>query len=93
MLKEYWTWNKAYKESHPNIDLYTEEYKQPYYDYSFMQDFTQPLYKQLFQYYINGVPLSSGALNELNRIWQDSGQQGETIDGFINDVIKPLLSP
>jgi hypothetical protein len=92
-LKEYWDWNREYKTSHPNIEKYQTEYEPPYYDYSFMQDVTQPLYKQLYQYYINGVPLSTGAINELNRLWMDSGQQGDSLDGFINDVIRPLLSP
>jgi hypothetical protein len=93
VLKEYWDWNRAYKESHPNIEKYQQEYDAPRYDYSFMQDFTQPLYKSLYQYFLNNKPLSAGALDELTRIWNENGKQGDTLDGFINEVIRPLLSP
>ena len=92
-VKDYFDWNSAYKESHPEIQEYADIYRPPEYDYTFMKEFTQPLVKQLYQHYLNSTPLSTGAINELNRIWQANGQQGGDFDTFLEVVIRPMLMP
>jgi hypothetical protein len=91
-VEKYWDWNKEYKAAHPEVAQYAEEYQPPQYDYSFLQEFTTSLTKQLYAYFLNETPLSSGAIEELNRIYNNSGQQGGSFDAFIELVIRPLIS-
>ena len=93
VLKEYWDWNKAYKEQHPDVEEYADTYKPSEYDYTFMNEFTQPLVKSLYQYYLNEIPLSSGAIDELNRIWVANGMQGGDFATFLDVVIREKMSP
>jgi bisphosphoglycerate-dependent phosphoglycerate mutase len=92
-LKEYFDWNKEYKKAHPEVAEYADTYQPPQYDYSFLQQFTTPLTKQLYAYFLNETPLSSGAIEELSRIYNDSGNQGGSFNAFIEAVIRPLFSP
>jgi hypothetical protein len=94
ILKEYWEWNDAYKEEHPEVELYSDVFKpEEQYDYTFFGEFSAPLLKSLYSYYLTGTPLSEGAISELNRIYQISGKQGGSFDAFIELVIRPRLTP
>jgi hypothetical protein len=92
-VKEYFEWNTKYKTAHPEVAEYADTYAPPEYDYTFMNEFTTPLVKQLYSYYLNETPLSSGAIAELNRLYKSSGQQGGSFEAFIEFVIRPKLSP
>ena len=92
-LKDYWEWNTQYKTAHPEVAEYADEYSPPEYDYTFMQEFSTPLIKQLYSYYLTDTPLSEGAIAELNRLYQNSGQQGGSFEAFLELVIRPKLTP
>jgi len=98
-LVNYWDWNKAYKQENPVVTKYTtkpSEAEKTYpqqYDYSFVQEFSPALSRQLLAYYYAKRPLTSGTSAELRHIWQQYGRPGGDYQTFLDDVLANVIAP
>lgn len=54
---------------------------------SVLFEFDDVLKAELGKYFINGTPLSSGALAELNRLWVTNGKPGDSLQQWIDAVL------
>jgi hypothetical protein len=93
-LKDYFDWNKDFKDQHPVIAKYkrdVEEETYSEYDYSFVQEFTPALSRQLLAYFYADQPLSEGTMRELRYVWDKNKRPGGTFDTFLEDVLQPLF--
>ena len=63
------------------------------YNLDFVADFSTPLARQLFAYYLLDEPLSSGTLYELKNAWYMNGQPGGNFDSFLDDILRDAVAP
>jgi hypothetical protein len=94
-LVEYWDWSRSYKETYPVIEKYTTQPEPSYtpaYDLSFAREISTPASRQLFDYYSFEQPLTSGALRELQLIWQKYYPE-LAFQTFLDDVVKQAIAP
>jgi hypothetical protein len=93
-LKHYWDWKKQYYAQHPTVDTYYQRYNlsdeegQEVANWSVPEILSNPvLMRQILAQQTIGEPLSSGALEELRRIWESMGKPGNSFDQFISEVV------
>jgi len=99
MLKKYWDENRAYLASHPDVKLYQQSFEVTNPEGEEVGRLSMPeilsnpmLMRQLYGATFAGQPLSSGALTELERIWQTSGQE-QPFGSWLQSVMTPLAQP
>ena len=95
-LTEYWDWNKSYKQAYPLLEKYVSQPEPddtgPAYDLSFAREITAPASRQLFDYYMFQEPLTTGALRELQLLWQKYYPELAFQD-FLDIVVRQAIAP
>ena len=92
-LANYWSWNRNFKAQHPELAGYFEDQAQEYQNNTpslseaELKQMTNPLIRQLLDYYTTGEPLSSGAWSEIKRIWELGGKKSPTINEYLDTVV------
>lgn len=106
-LKEYWDWNRKYKADHPELqsqldEMYPKglygsgndviELSQQILTPEQLEQFDASLIRQLFALYFENKPITSGANNELYRLWEAQGRPGGNFDYYVEEVVKDSLA-
>lgn len=92
-LQSYWNWDDQYKKDHPIIQVYSQRFTVQGPDGEDLASWSVPevlsnptLLRQLISYRVGGIPLTNGALLELERIWERMGYPGANMDHFVNSL-------
>lgn len=92
-LEDYWEWNRAQKQAHPEIEEFSNSNQTGgnYSNMQYLNEFTPTLFRQVFGYYYGNQALSDGAVAELSRIWELSGRPGGSLEEFIDNILGDIF--
>ena len=95
-LTDYWDWKRQYLAQHPDAQNYstgvvrTPDTQNDEIDMKQFDDFYPVLMRQLMGWAYAGQKLSSGARDELSRVWEKQGKPGGTLENYMKMVLSVM---
>lgn len=97
-LKDYWGWNRAYKEANPQLKVYLGDSSTANQSGAGLTDvqyqaLDPALIRTLALYYYTRQPLGSGTQNELRRVWELFGRPQGSLGAWLNGQLRNTFVP